>query len=132
MCNFTRRNVQGGQTGFIWLRIACKVLRHTEWWGEKSSSCGSQWLHLNDINLCGISSPGGHVQMAEVITCDDENDGGGAEGHLLLGSVPGATRPGHDDWSYGPLDRSQGALFETALQPREARAEKLEQTAPKL
>lgn len=70
--------------------------------------------------------------MMEVIAGDDEDDGGGAEGHLLLGSVPGAARPGRDDRSDGALDRSKGALFEAALQPREPRAEQLQQTAPEL
>lgn len=100
--------------------------------GEKSSPCGSQWPHLNDINLRGISSLGGHVQTAEVISGDDEDDGGGAEGHPLFGSVPAAARAGHNNRSDGALDRSQGTLFETALQPREPRTEQLQQTAPEL
>lgn len=70
--------------------------------------------------------------MVEVIGGDDEDDGGGTEGHPLLGSVPAAARPGHDDRSDGALDRSQGALFEAALQPREPRTEQLQQTAPEL
>lgn len=111
-------------------------LRHTECWrsgvGEKSSPCGLQWPHLNDINLRGISSLGGHVQSAEVIGGDDEDDGRGAEGHPLFGSVPGAARAGHDDRPDGTLDRSQGALFEVSLKPREPRTEQLQQTAPKL
>lgn len=67
----------------------------------------------------------------EVIAGDDEDDGGGAEGHPLLGSVPVAARPGHNDWSDGALDRSQGALFEVEV-PREARTEQLQQTAAEL
>lgn len=86
---------------------------------RSKSPHGSQWPHLDDINVCGTSTPGGHTQVVEVIAGDDEDDGGGAEGHLLLGSVPGAARPGHDDGSDGALDRREGALFEAALQPRQ-------------
>lgn len=68
----------------------------------------------------------------EVIAGDDEDDRGGAEGHPLLWPVPPAACPGHDDRSDGALDRSQGALVEVALQPREPRAEQLQQTASEL
>lgn len=87
---------------------------------------------MDDIDVRGISSLRGHVQAVEVVAGDDEDDGGGAEGHLLLGSVPAATCPGHDDRPDGALDRGERALFEAALQPREARAEQLQQTAPEL
>lgn len=70
--------------------------------------------------------------MAEVVAGDDEDDGRGAEGHLLLGSVVGAARPGHDDGSDGALDLSKRALFEAALQPGEPGAEQLQQTAAEL
>lgn len=57
--------------------------------------------------------------MVEVVVAgDDEDDGGVAESHPLLGSGPSAAgRSGHDDRSDGALDRSQGALFEATLQP---------------
>lgn len=100
-------------------------------WGG-GSPCGSQRPHLNDINFSGIPRLGGHIKVTEVIAGDDEDDGGGAEGHLLLGSVPAAARLGHDDWPDGALDRSEGPLFEAALQPREPRAEQLQQTAAEL
>lgn len=99
---------------------------------RSKSPRGSQWPHLDDINLCGISGLGGHIQVVEVIAGDDEDDGGGAEGHLLLGSVPGAARPGHNNRSDGALDWRKGALFEAVLQPRQPRAEQLQQTAPEL
>lgn len=70
--------------------------------------------------------------MVEVVAGDDEDDGGGAEGHPFLRSVPAATRSGHDDRPDGALDRSQGAIFEAPLQPGEARTEQLQQTAPEL
>lgn len=92
----------------------------------------SQWPHLNDVKCRGIRRIGGDVQLLEVVAGDDEDDGGGAEGHLLLGSVPCAARPGHDDWPYGALGRRQGALFEAALRPGEPGAEQLHQTAPEL
>lgn len=56
--------------------------------------------------------------MVEFIAGDDEDDGGGAEGHPLLGSVPAAARAGHDDGPDGALHPIQGAFFEAALQPR--------------
>ena len=92
------------------------ILRHSEWWDEKSSR--SQWPDLNDINLRGVSGIGGHIQVLEIIAGDNEDDGGGAEGHPLFGSVPGAAGAGHDNRPNGALDRSQGALFEAVLQPR--------------
>lgn len=61
--------------------------------------------------------------MVEVIAGDDEDDGRGAEGHLLLGPVAGTTRPGHDDGSDRVLYLSERALFEAALQPGDSRAE---------
>lgn len=70
--------------------------------------------------------------MAEVIAGDDEDDGRGAEGHLLLRSVTFSARPGHDDRSDGALHRSKGPFFEAALQPREPGAEQLQQTASEL
>lgn len=100
--------------------------------GGGSSPCGSQRPHLNDINFSGIPRLGGHIKVTEVIAGDDEDDGGGAEGHLLLGSVPAAARLGHDDWPYGALDWSEGPLFEATLQPRKPRAEQLQQTAAEL
>lgn len=68
----------------------------------------------------------------EVVAGDDEDDGGGAEGHLLLGSVAGAARPGHDDGPDGPLHLGEGALLEAALQPADPGAEQLQQTPAEL
>lgn len=71
--------------------------------------------------------------MADVIPGDDEDNGGGAESHPLLGPDPAAAaRRGHHDRSNGALNRSQGALFEVALQTRYPRAEQLHQTAAEL
>lgn len=70
--------------------------------------------------------------MVEVIAGDDEDDGRGAEGHLLLGSVAGAARPGHDDGPDRALHLGERALFEAALQPGDARAEQLQQTPAEL
>lgn len=92
----------------------------------------SQRPHLNDIDLRGIPRFGGDIQVVEVIAGDNEDDGRGAEGHLLLGSVTGAARPGHDDGSDGALDLSKRTLFEAALQPGQAGAEQLQQTAAEL
>lgn len=68
----------------------------------------------------------------KVIAGDDEDNRRGAEGHPLLGAVPAAVRPRYHDGPDGPLDRSQGALFEAVLEPRESGAEQLQQTATKL
>lgn len=70
--------------------------------------------------------------MVEVIAGDDEDDGGGAEGHPLFGSLLAAARARHDDRSDGALDPRQGTLFEVALQPGDPRTEQLQQTAPEL
>lgn len=70
--------------------------------------------------------------MAEVIAGNDEDDGRGAEGNLLLRSVTFAALPGHDDWSDGALHRGKGTFFEAALQPREPGAEQLQQTPSEL
>lgn len=68
----------------------------------------------------------------EVITGDDEDDGGGAEGHPLFGPLLAAARAGYDDGSDGALHARQGALFKVALQPGEPRAQQLQQTAAEL
>lgn len=96
------------------------------------SSPGSQRPHLKDINLLGLCSVRGHIQVLEVITGDNEDDGGGAESNPLLGSNPAAACAGDNDGSDGALDRRQGALFETVLRPRQSRAEQLQQTAAEL
>lgn len=70
--------------------------------------------------------------MAEVIASDDEDNGRGAEGHLLLGSVAGTARPRHDNGPDRALRLSERALFEAALQPGDSRAEQLQQTAAEL
>lgn len=103
---------------------------------ERSSSRGSQWPHLDDVNLWGIPRLGGNVELLEVVAGDDEDDGGGVEGDPLLGPVPGFTRAGHDDGSDGALGGRQGALFEVLLEPgdpaEESRAEQLHEVAPEL
>lgn len=114
------------------LKLQDRSLRHTEWWLR--SPCLSQWPHFNDINLRGLSSLGGlDVQLVEVIAGDDEDDGGGAEGHPLFGSpFAAAALAGYNDRSDRALDARQGVLFEVALQPREPRAQQLQQAAPEL
>lgn len=93
---------------------------------------GSQRPHLDGVNVRGVPGFGGHVQLTKVVAGDDEDDGGGAECHLLLGSGAFAARPGNDDGPDGTLHRSERPLFEAVLQPREAGAEQLQQTAPEL
>lgn len=100
--------------------------------GGRSRAGGSQRPHLDGVNIRGIPRFRGHVQLTKVVAGDDEDDGGGAECHLLLGSVPLAARPGHDDGPDGALDRSERPFFEAALQPREPRAEQLQQAVPEL
>lgn len=82
---------------------------------KRSSSCGSQRPHLDDISPRGISSLGGNVKLLEVVTGDDEDDGGGVEGDPLLGSVSGVARAGYDDGSDGALSGRQRALLEVLL-----------------
>lgn len=100
--------------------------------GHRSRAGGSQRPHLDDVNVRGILRFRGHLQLTKVLAGDDEDDGGGAECHLLLGSVPLAARPGHDDGPDGALDRSERPFFEAALQPREPGAEQLQQAVPEL
>lgn len=100
--------------------------------GGRSRAGGSQRPHLDGVNVRGIPRFRGHVQLTKVVAGDDEDDGGGAKCHLLLGSVPLAARPGHDDGPDGALDRSERPFFEAALQPREPRAEQLQQAVPEL
>lgn len=93
---------------------------------------GSQRPHLDAVNVGGVPSFGGHVQLTKVIAGDDEDDGGGAECHLLLGPGAFAERPGHDDGPDGVLHGGKRPLFEAVLQPREAGAEQLQQTVAEL
>lgn len=92
----------------------------------------SQRPHLNGVHLGGRPGFGGRVQLAAVVAGDDEDNRGGAERHLLLGPGDSAARLGQDDGSDGAPRRRQRRLFETALQPGEARAEQPQQTAPEL
>lgn len=92
----------------------------------------SQWPHLDGVNVGRVPGLGAHVQLTKVIAGDDEDNGGGAERHLLLGPGAFATRPGHDDGPDGALHRHKRPLFEAALQPGEAGAEQLQQTAAEL
>lgn len=70
--------------------------------------------------------------MVHVVVGDDEDDGGGAEGHPLLWSFP-IPSVGHEDWADGPLDApGQGAVLDAALNPRELGAQQLQQAAPEL
>ena len=81
-----------------------------------SPSPASQWPHLDDVDLRGDPVCCGRLaRMVEVVAGDDEDDGGGAEGHPLLGPVP--AHAGHDAGPEGPLDRSQGQLVDVALEP---------------
>lgn len=70
--------------------------------------------------------------MAEVITSDDENDGGGAKSHLFLGTGHVAGRPGHDNGPDWMLSWSQRTIFEATLQPGGPKAQQLQQTASEL
>lgn len=101
--------------------------------GSPAPPRGSQRPHLEDVDLRGLPGLRGHVQLVEVVAGDDEDDGGGAEGHPLLGPLPAAAarRPRRHDRSDGAaLHRShQGALFEAAGEPR---AEQPQQAAPEL
>lgn len=55
--------------------------------------------------------------MVHVIAGDDEDNGGGAEGHPLLWSFP-IPSVGHEDWADGPLDApGQGAVLDAVLNP---------------
>lgn len=96
----------------------------------------SQWPHLDGVNVGGVPGLGAHVQLMKVIAGDNEDNGGGAERHLLLGPGAFATRPGHDDGPDGALHRHKHRhkrpLFEAALQPGEAGTEQLQQTAAEL
>lgn len=91
-----------------------------------------QWPHLDGVNIGGDLGVGAHVQLTKAIAGDDEDNGGGAERHLLLGPGPFAARPGHDDGPDGALHGRKRPLFEAALQPGEAGAEQLQQTAAEL
>lgn len=97
-----------------------------------SRRLGSQRFHLDAVDLRCTSSLGGEVQPLQVVAGDDEDDGGGVEGDPLLGPLPAVTRVGHDDGPDGALGRSQGPLFEVALEPRDPRAEQPQETAPEL
>lgn len=70
--------------------------------------------------------------MAEVITGDDENDGGGAKSHLFLGTDLVAGHPGHDNGPDWTLSWSQRTIFEATLQPGGLKAQQLQQTASEL
>lgn len=102
-------------------------------WDQGGTRPGaSQRPHLDGVDVRGVPGFGAHVRLRKAIAGDDEDDGGGAESHLLLRSGAFGARPGHDDGPDGALHWREGPLFEAALQPREAGAEQLQQTAAEL
>lgn len=94
--------------------------------GGRRGGGGSQRPHLDGVDVGGVPGLGGRVQLTAVIAGDDEDDGGGAECHLLLGPGAPAAGPGHDDGPDGALHRGERPLLEAALQPGEAGAEQLQ------
>lgn len=98
----------------------------------ESGSRGSQRSHLDDVDLGRSSGLGGQVELLEVVTGDDEDDGGGVEGDPLLGPLPAVTGAGHHDGSDGALGRAQGPLLQVVLEPRDPGTQQLEEAASEL
>ena len=100
--------------------------------GYLPTTGGSQRPHLNGVNIGGVPSLGARVELTEAIAGDDEDDGGGAEGHLFLGPGACAARPGRNNGPDGALRQGERRLCGAALQPGQGAAEQLQQTAAEL
>lgn len=88
-----------------------------------------QRTHLDDVDLRVAVAPGLDVQRVCVVG-DDEDYGGRAEGHPLLGPVRAAA--GHHDGPDGPLLTGQRPLLDDVLETDQTRAEQLQQAPAKL